>query len=137
MRFSKLSAYFFGLVLLGLMSINISAQTQKKTDGIYGPMNYGLDREDAWEANQIRFNYDVNRVLREKEAKIIAISKQMKNCRTSECRAPLHKKIRDIEEQSRQDLAALSNENQKRIEAINKYWDEEDKKPKPRRKYFP
>jgi hypothetical protein len=137
MRFAKLSAYFFVIFLFGLMSVNVFAQTQKKTDGIYGPMNYGLDREDAWEANQIRFRYEIDRLLRERDSQIIAIGKQMKNCQTSECRAPLHKKIAAIERKNRFDLAALSADNQKRIEAINKYWDKEEAKPQQRRKYFP
>ncbi|HRH40213.1 MAG TPA: hypothetical protein PKY82_01120 [Pyrinomonadaceae bacterium] len=141
MKFVKLSSYFLGLILLSLMSVNTFAQAQKKTepkiDTIYGPMNYGLDRQDAWEFNEIRFRNEIDRIFREKEAKIKAIAQQMKNCRTSECRAPLHQKIREIERKVQFDLAALSEDNQKRIEWINKYWDEQDKKPQKRRKYFP
>lgn len=137
MKLAKFSSYFFGLILLGLMSMNISAQTPKKIDTIYGPMNYGLDRQDALEANEIRFRYEINRVFREKEAKVIAISKQMKNCRTSECRAPLHQKIREIERKMQLDLAAIAADNQNRMEWINKYWDIEEKKPQRKRVYFP
>lgn len=137
MKFTKLSAYFFSLILIGLMSMNISAQAPKKIDTIYGPMNYGLDREDAWEANEIRLRYEINRIFREKEAKVIAISKQMRNCRTSECRAPLHQKIREIERKMQLDLAALSADNDNRIQWINKYWDIEEKKPQRKRVYFP
>lgn len=137
MKFTKLSTYFFSLILLGLMSMNISAQAPKKIDTIYGPMNYGLDREDALEANEIRLRYEINRIFREKEAKVIAISKQMRNCRTSECRAPLHQKIREIERKMQLDLAALSADNDNRIQWINKYWDIEEKKPQRKRVYFP
>jgi hypothetical protein len=137
MRFAKLSGFLFGVFCLSLMSVNVSAQAPKKIDTIYGPMNYGLDREDAWEANEIRFRYEIKRIFDEKETKIKAVGKQMKNCRTSSCRAPLHQKIREIERKTQLDLAALSTDNQKRIEWINKYWDEQDKKPRERRKYFP
>lgn len=137
MRFARLSGYFFGLILLGLLSVNGFAQTQKKTDGVYGPMNWGLDREDGWEFEKLRFDHEVNRLLRERDAQIIAVGKQMKNCRTSQCRAPLHKKIEQIEINNRKALAAEAELHSKRIELLNKYWDEQDKKPKERRKYFP
>lgn len=137
MRFTKLSGYTFGLILLGLMSVNVFAQAQKKTDGIYGPMNWGLDREDGWEFEKLRFDHEVNRILREKENQIKEVAKQMKNCRTSQCRAPLHKKIDQIELNTRKALAAESDLHTKRIELLNKYWDEQEKKPRERRKYFP
>lgn len=141
MKFTKLSGYFFGLILFSLMSVNVLAQEQKRTepkiDTIYGPMNYGLDRQDAWEFNEIRLRAEIDRIFREKEAKVKAVAQQMKNCRTSQCRAPLHRKIEEIERKMQLDLQALSDDNDKRIEWINKYWDEQDKKPQKRRKYFP
>ena len=137
MKFAKLSGYFFGLILLGLMSVNVSAQAQKKTDGIYGPMNWGLDRQDGWEFEKLRFDHEVNRLLRERDAQIIAVGKQMKNCRTSQCRAPLHKKIDQIEINNRKALATELALHTKRIELLNKYWDEQEKKPQKRRIYFP
>lgn len=134
MKFTKLSGWFFGLVLLALLSINVSAQAQKKTDGIYGPMNYGLDREDGIDFNELRYRYEIKRIIAEKEATVIEIGKEMKKCRTSECRAPLHKKIEAAEFKMRAQLAEESRINQRRIELINKYWEGKEKK---KLKYFP
>ena len=139
-RFTKISGYFFGLMLLGLMVTTVSAQTQKspqtqkKTDGIYGPMNWGLDLEDGLEANKLRYDYEIRRILASKEAQIKALAPAMHNCRTSQCRAPIHEKIRQIELTTRKALAAEAELNSKRIELLNKYW---EMKPKERLKYFP
>lgn len=137
MKFVRLSGCIFSLVLIVLLSANVFAQAQKKTDGIYGPMNWGLDREDGWEFEKLRYDYEVNRLLRERDAQIIAVGKQMKNCRTSQCRAPLHKKIDQIEINNRRALAAESALHSKRIELLNKYWDKQEKKPQKKRIYFP
>ena len=133
----RFSGYFFSIILLGLMSTNIFAQAQKKTDGVYGPMNYGLDREDGYDFEKLRYDYEVNRLLRERDAQIIAVGKELKKCRTSQCSAPLHRKIDQIELNNRKALAAELELHFKRMELLNKYWDEQDKKPSKRRIYFP
>ena len=137
MRFIKLSGYFLSLMLLGLMAANVFAQAQKKTDGIYGPMNYGLDREDGFDFNKLRHDHEVNRILRERDEQIKAVAKEYKNCRTSQCSAPLRRKIDQIELNNRKALEAEAELNYHRMELLNKYWDAQDEKPKPRRKYFP
>ena len=136
MRFAKLSV-FFSLILLGLMSANVFAQAQKKTDGIYGPMNWGVDREDGFDFEKLRYDTEINRLLREREAQIKAVAKEMKNCRTSECRAPLHRKIDQIELNNRKALAAEAELHYHRMELLHKYWDAQEAKPQKRRKYFP
>lgn len=137
MRFAKLSGYFFCLILVGLMSVTGFAQAEKKTDGIYGPMNWGLDREDGWDFEQLRYDHEVKRIIEERETQIKQVAKEMKNCRTSQCRAPLHKKIDQIELNARKALEKELEIHTKRIELLNKYWDEQEKKPQKRRKYFP
>jgi hypothetical protein len=137
MRFAKSLGYFISVILLSLLSVNVFAQGQKKTDGVYGPMNWGLDRQDGFDFEKLRFDNEVNRLLRERDAQIIAVGKEMKKCRTSQCRAPLHRKIDQIEINNRRALQAEAELHSKRIELLNKYWDEQDKKTQKRRIYFP